>query len=249
MWKELSNVDTRLKDSHAEADNMGQKETEIILAAGVIEKIKDIDSLPAHDEVIALMRFLGNDAVLEDCWNRFCKELQAYNVLNIEFVDALAEEIRKLGSSKTIEICAGNGKLSHHLKIRGIGIKPTDNNSWNLSNNGLVEIISHEDAMRKYNPKIVIGSWITPYWTHPFGYQTGHDVLDFPSVDYFVDIGENNSPSSWVQNEVRLRDDFRMLQIENPEKYAVGCTDTAYLGRIEHKSKVNLFERIKHQRE
>lgn len=227
---------------------MTPADSDIPLMRGTIEKIKDIDSLPSHNEIIALMRFLGNDAVQEDCWNRFCEELQAYNVLNTEFVDALAKEIRKLDSSKMIEICAGNGKLSQHLRMRGIDIKPTDNNSWRLSNNGLVEIMSHEDALRKYNPKIVIGSWITPYWTHPFGYQIGYDVLDFPSVDYFVDIGENNSPSSWVQNEVRLRNDFRMLQLENPERYAVGGTDTAYLGRIEHKSRVNLFVKIKHQK-
>jgi hypothetical protein len=110
-------------------------------------KILDIDKLPSYHETIEFLDLIEQRGIKNPYkkilgWFYFCSRNNLFNIYNIEFIDALADEIKKLNKSPIIEICAGNGKLSHHLRKKNIDIIATDDYSWKLSNENLVAIIS-----------------------------------------------------------------------------------------------------------
>src|SRR3989338_1288963 len=121
------------------------------------EKFCGITDLPTDGEVRRLKEYYGYR------WFSICKEVELYHVFTEEYVTVLAEIIKKLAVSPPIvEIVAGTGKLSYHLRKRGILVIPTDDLSWNLysRSRGLVENLNHRAALEKYRPQLVIASWI-----------------------------------------------------------------------------------------
>lgn len=119
-------------------------------------------------------------------WNDFrvfCHNYARYGIPTIELVDYVKNLIDRRSA---IEIGSGCGDFGYHL-----GIKMTD--SWqqqfpeikkiyDMSGQPTikypddVEKIEALDAVNKYNPKVVIASWITPYspfetnfGSNPFG--------------------------------------------------------------------------------
>lgn len=82
-------------------------------------------------------------------------------ILTQEFVDELQKEMqrRRLADIPMIEICAGKGKLSYHLRKLGIDIIATDDYSQKMERDeSLVERLNHEEALEKYKPRLVIAS-------------------------------------------------------------------------------------------
>lgn len=210
----------------------------------VMAKIKDIDRLPTYKETKQLLFFLENMSYrdyiqnIQKSWWGFCNEYGVHNVYNIEFMGALAEEIKKLNDSPIVEICAGDGKLSHQLRKQGIDIKATDDYSCgNIRyDTNLVERLSHQEALTKYNPRIVIASWV------PYQARIGFDVLDFPSVKYFLDIGEDVNGATWMTEEIYDRKDCKRVYLKNVGKYSICRTD--YPSGMFH-SCVSLFRKSK----
>lgn len=103
----------------------------------------------------------------------WCHHNARYGLPTIELVEWLKDYI---GDRKAIEIGAGSGDLCHHLDIPG-----TDNyqQTWpdvrmfyaisgqpTIIYGTWVENIAALDAVKKYKPDIVIGSWIT-HWVDP----------------------------------------------------------------------------------
>ena len=103
----------------------------------------------------------------------FCHFNARYGLPTIELVDWLKKEI---GDLKAIEIGAGSGDLGHHL-----GIPMTDNHcqEWPdvrliysatqqpLIKYGVdVERLDALEAIEKYKPDVVLGSWVTQ-WIDP----------------------------------------------------------------------------------
>mgnify|MGYP003885803469 CR=1 FL=1 len=187
-----------------------------------MEKIKDIKKLPSYEEAERLLHFLEDGSHSDYSRNRwlgFCKDQGLYNVYNTEFVDALAREIKRLKDSPIVEICAGRGELSYQLKKRGIDIKPTDDYSGRLSKEGLVERLSHKRALEKYKPRVVLAAWI-PHQVIRF------DVLDYPTVRYFIDIGE----STWMP--CGICDKWDRIYLENLDEYSICRLD--YIGAVSY---------------
>jgi hypothetical protein len=206
----------------------------------VIEKIKDIDGLPSFEETRELLYFIedGDNNIHNDWgqgdWWKFCDDCKIHQVYNLEFINELAGEIRKLPESGIVEICAGRGDLSHRLGKQGVHIIATDDYSWELSTPDRVEKLSHREALAKYKPEIVLASWI------PYRSRIGFDVLDFPSVRYFIDIEEDVGAASWLTREIYERNDFERIYLKNVEKYGICKTD--YNSGMNH-SCVSLFRR------
>ena len=234
----------------------------------IVDKITSIDNLPAFEEACKLCYELWdsfdknvqiNGRLVS--WPLFCMGNEIHEVYNAEFIDALAEEIRRLGNIKTpiVEVCAGDGKLSYHLRKKGIEVIATDDYSFGISNDEtLVEKLSSYEALKKYNPEIVIGAWL-PYKA----VEMGLGVIDFPSVKYFFDIGEGAGGASWLVTdsenyedrnkawfELKKRSDLNIRYIENPSKYCISRTscpikyDKVNGHSVSQTSSVILFERV-----
>ena len=85
-----------------------------------------------------------------------------------------------------VEICAGNGRLSYHLGQRGIKIIATDDYSRKTDRMDIVEELNHQAAIEKYDPSIVLASWMPPI--KPIDV----DVLRYPGIEHLVHIGDQD---------------------------------------------------------
>jgi len=191
----------------------------------IMAKIKGIDSLPTFAEVELLFKFFEQKAKEEHSrymsWNRLCHELNSHTLYNVEMIDALAEAIRQLNPDRVVEVCAGTGKLSYQLGMRDISIIATDGYSARriIRDPELVVRASHRNALMRYHPSFVIGAWI------PDDTAIGWDILDFPTVEYFIDIGERPGGATWMTDEICNRQDYTMAPLEDVDKHSICVTD------------------------
>jgi hypothetical protein len=197
----------------------------------IIEKIRSIDELPTYAEAKALLELFarGHGDYHAGEWDKFCSSNSVYNIWNTEFLDALAQEVRRLHNIPIVEICAGNGKLSHHLRRREINIKPTGRSTDIYV--PFVDNLYHDQALEEYEPSVVIASW-------PHGSEISHDVMNFHTVQHYIHIG--NTDMCGADESIFARDDFEHRNLRNVEKFSIGRTD--YYKGIYH-NHVWLFSR------
>lgn len=198
-----------------------------------VARLQNRDSLMLHSEVLDAIS--GTSPVygrggtfverLEYPWPRMMKRAGFYTILNQEFIDLLAKAMhrRRLNTVPGIEICAGIGRLSYELNKRGMNLKPIDDGSDPDTDKGdIVERgINHLEALKKYNPRMVVGCWI------PDDPQIGADVLGYPSVDFFVDIGESPPNATWLTREYE-NSEFKLMYWREVAMYAIGTSDYFY---------------------
>ncbi len=97
----------------------------------------------------------------------YCDKFGIYQILNKEFNDSLAEEINKLKLSPILEVGAGSGELARSMRTREIDIYAVDNYTQPLpkrvlDNPDLPESLDYETAISKYQPELIICSWMPP---------------------------------------------------------------------------------------
>ncbi len=156
-----------------------------------------VEELPRYDDLMALVGYLdhfhlnNHGSADELSWNSFCHKRDVFHAFCYEFIEGLAAQIKALQvTGPIVEVAAGNGKLSYWLKKFGIPVIATDDygTGWHsqpLKRNPLyVERLIHSEALRKYEPELVIGCWL------PYKSSIALDVLDAPSVKSYIDIGE-----------------------------------------------------------
>jgi len=131
----------------------------------------------------------------------FCNDQKnpTYEFLNEEYLNDLSvylsERIKSLAKDgeplTIIEAGAGNGRLTHFLKqkleekIPGkFRIIATDSGEWDIKTSFPVEKLSHENALKKYKPQIVIFSWM------PYEEDYTADFRTAESVEEYILIGE-----------------------------------------------------------
>ncbi len=167
-----------------------------------------------------------------------------FQLLNIEFIRELAKVIKDMNSEIILEVGAGEGLLGKYLsKELGKNIILTDDHSWWERENikiGNKEIIKkdYKDAIKSYNPDIIIASWI-PYkrwWTKEF--------RECESVKCYILIGEG--PGGCTGSDMDWKTTWIRRDLDNVEKYAICRTDHGFngtgLSSIRHTS-ISLFER------
>ncbi|MFA6348415.1 MAG: hypothetical protein WCX30_03215 [Candidatus Paceibacterota bacterium] len=160
----------------------------------LLEKFRNPKYLPTREEILHAFNY--------DSWNNRCndRDNQIYEFLNKEFInslsDYLSERIEKLGASESspviiLEVGAGDGRLSHFLKERletgfpnKVKVVATDSNEWKIKTVLPVEEINSKEALEKYNPQIVICSWM------PYGEDFTADFRATKSVQEYILIGE-----------------------------------------------------------
>jgi hypothetical protein len=163
------------------------------ISEGVLEKNKKI-------------RLLSSDVWKKYDWNSFrafCHSHPRYGIPTTELVQFLRE---KINGRHAIEIGAGAGDLGYHLRIGMTDSRqqeiPEIRRHYELMQQPViqypddVEKLEALDAVRRYRPEVVIGSWITtyaphemPYGSNPYGIRE-LDILG--SVSTFIIIGNTD---------------------------------------------------------
>ena len=108
-------------------------------------------------------------------FNLFAEENQLYEILTLDYVEALTLQIRQLRAlsphQTTFSVCevgAGSGALTHHIKRclertgnrEGIEIIATDSGAWNLGKRFAVEPYTNKEALTRFQPDLVLVSWM-----------------------------------------------------------------------------------------
>lgn len=163
----------------------------------MLEKLNDPAYLPSHEDIVRAFSD-GNSRK----WRDFCDrpEHRVFELLNKEYIQSLAKyllsniySIQDGDKPVTIlEIAAGDGRLTHFLqeeldrKAPGKAkIVATDDQSWNINPNFPVDKIDNQTALDRYQPKIVICSWM------PFETDFSQEIRSTKSVESYILIGES----------------------------------------------------------
>ncbi|MBI5357692.1 hypothetical protein HZB74_02490 [Candidatus Saccharibacteria bacterium] len=162
------------------------------------ERVFDLDALPTMAEIVDA--FGDKETATENLDKTFFLARQnedQWEVLNEELVVALAGYLTTrlsvvsgaIEDKKTIlDLGAGKGKLSHFLRVfLSDDIEVIAVDSGTPETHHPVEAIDHKEALERYQPDIVIASWM-PYledWTQ--------DIRDTDSVKEYILIGEARS--------------------------------------------------------
>lgn len=134
----------------------------------VDQLVTELDSVFLEDNIVVPVSLSAVDSINRADLRAYCHYRGIYTIVTTELISYL---LGMVDMSQTIEIGAGNGTLSH-----GLGIRATDNKmqqdpmiKWTyqmmrqpvIEYPDFVEKIDAIDAIRRYKPKIVLGSWIT----------------------------------------------------------------------------------------
>lgn len=162
------------------------------------EKLKDPYYLPKNREEI-----MSAFSTFQE-WYNFCfdEENPVFEFLNEEFIDRLSDYLAKRieelkGSEESpiiiLEVGAGNGRLSHFLrqklqeKVPGkFKIIAVDSGEWGIKPVFEVEKMDYREALKKYNPQIIICSWM------PYKVDFTGDFRATASVKEYILIGETD---------------------------------------------------------
>lgn len=172
----------------------------------------------------------------------YCNWFGLDQLLNREFNDALAEEIKKLGLAPILEVNAGSGDLARSLRQRGIELAAVGSGQRPLrkgvsNSDGVPPKMGHREAMRKYQPRLVICSWM------PQGADWTKDFREDKTIQAYLLIGEEKG-KDWAEYP-----GWRSRVLKGPNKWS--------LCRLDHgvdfdqpelwwrHAKVVIFERIK----
>jgi len=167
------------------------------------EKLRDPNFLPTQEQITEAFdgkKILPN---FEE-WDAFIlnKENRVYEIFTKEYMNALGDylskRIEELGHSENnpvtiLEIGAGNGRLSHLLRRaldekapKRAKIVATDLFADKIKTNFPVENLGYDEALKKYQPDIVICSWM------PFDKDFSQDIRSTDSVKEYILIGEDD---------------------------------------------------------
>lgn len=176
----LNNPEQKYGNLHTEAQMQEMK-----------EKLLDREHLPHIEELRSYFSALKEDSEEQKFWRSalgISKENgnQIYEIYTEEYIEGLARALIKRceneGRPLTIsEVGAGSGRLTHFLK-KQFGEEldklakfiATDSGEWKVTpefpEDTPVEKIDYKEALKRYQPDIVICSWMPPKedWTPDF---------------------------------------------------------------------------------
>lgn len=230
------------EDSNKVVVKLSKIETERIK-----RKILSTKDLPKFSEIENLYNYLCEKD--EFGWSNFCTEDKKniiYSPENVEFISELAHEIKRLHipskRGNIVEVCAGLGKLSYHLRKNDIDIIPTDPQILLplAYDEKLAEKRTHLEILEKYNPILVISKW------PPQSSYLGEEILNHPSVSYYIEISEGPAVRggglSGSAASLYPTKGWKLKFLLNVERYNIFIEDHGLRHR-DHKTVVSLFKR------
>jgi hypothetical protein len=135
-------------------------------------------TLPAFDSVMEQVAA----AERAEGWLSACEDAGRFLVPCRELVVSLAHWLGSLGKGPVLEVCAGRGELAESLRAAGVRVVATDVEAAEESTGG-VERMAAEEALRRYRPRVVLGSFV------PVDAGIDRLVMEFPSVRHYVVLG------------------------------------------------------------
>lgn len=215
-------------------------------------QLRDPSYLPTYVDILKAFPMItdGSNNTSSE-WQDFCRASERrefhffFDLLNAEFIDSLSSYLKDRSrileivtghQIKVLEVGAGNGRLAHFLRQRlpqeAISYIPTDNGQLALPPaflNEPVEELSYLQALNKYNPEIVICSWMPPEdWTYAFRAN--------PKVSEYILIGSSDyCGDDWLTWGIPLHnqaghppymmDGFSRERLEEISKYQICRAD------------------------
>ena len=172
--------------------------------------------LPSFDELLAEMAA----AERRDGWLIECQQRGWYLALNRQLISALSASLRCLADSPVLEVCAGDGRLAAALTTAGVPVIATDADPATTTR---VEGISARDALLRFRPTAVVGSFV------PLDAGVDQDVLRAASVQFYLVLnarigGAFGSPALWQTPGWRAqrRDDIARWMITRHDVWVAG---------------------------
>lgn len=164
-------------------------------------RIFDLYTLPTRDKIA--QAFSGVD---EHALDLMRLSHSQFEVVNREFVDGLAAYVIERAQSfdrdsddlvTVLEAGAGSGMLSYHLSqtlgqtANGqVQLIAVDSGKWGITAMSHVETLDYRQALQRYQPRIVITSWM------PLREDWTQAMRDTPSVQEYILIGETGTGCS-----------------------------------------------------
>ena len=126
-----------------------------------------------------------------------------------------------IGSSRCLEIAAGDGALTRFLKDAGTTIAATDDHSWSGKVNYADDVLKLDAraALKDHKPEVVICSW--PPAKNPFE----QSVFEMDSVQRYIVIGSRhkfafgNWPAYQAQRAFKMRMDIKLSALVLPQEF------------------------------
>lgn len=154
------------------------------------------DRLPTYQEAYEALKEKGTyDRDFEKTLPGICHLNNIYQLWNEEYIGTLARLVIELiGRDLALEVCAGDGMLSRWLSEYGVNIRATDNMKWrkdgrrpsrhlSIELQGAVEELDAISAIRKYEPRMVVASWIE------YNSELDCEIID-EKPEYLILMGE-----------------------------------------------------------
>lgn len=191
---------------------------------------------PSYEEAIQAFRALSQKQ-RDDLFIH--KTRPVFEVFNRTHINALAAYIVDTGHTTVLEVGAGDGRLAKYLSEaihrvfrrrkekgahpRQIRVIATDNGSWNIETVFLVERLDLVEALKKYDPDLVIWSWM------PIG-DWSYLIRRHPSVKEYILIGEAEggecgNDDTWNPGLYEA-DGFTRHDLNDISRYQIARNDT-----------------------
>lgn len=201
----------------------------------IFTRITLLEQLPTFEETQTFIRNLGISQIPHPysfdrahpspvTFENLCSWVRIYFVPTVEFVDALASEIEALNiKGPIIEVGAGHGKLSYHLRKRGIDVQPTDR----AAREPHVDLVESIGAVEKYDPELVIAAWVDDVSTIRPLMDDKFRWIKRNNIRYLINIGEDGkSPDvHMVEGNYEAFFERTHLKLEGSSQYSIGWRD------------------------
>lgn len=182
-----------------------------------------IENLLSYNEVIYKLRILE-----EKCLSglfRWVDKHKVFQLMSNEFIMELVINIKKINPNIILEVGAGRGEMGWYLsKFLSPYIMVDDYSlkcSLEFSKYGDNIInIDYKDALKKFNPDLVIASWI------PYGENWTKDFRDIDSVNGYIIIGEGEGGATGSDEDWKT--DWIRIDWDSVSKYGIARTDYGY---------------------
>ena len=201
--------------------------TEHLASHHIKPVVATADYLPTYSECCQFIKDLEQRCCSTLGVFHISSVFNLYNWLNAEFVISLGAWLRERRSpgSEIIEVCAGDGLLSHWLlRAQNVPVRATDrdtsaeNHYTRTDHSGRVERLDAASALRKYNPQIVLASWV------PHSDDLAVEIMEYPSVKHLIWIGESAGGCCGTE---KVWDGYPHVRIE-ADKFVLSRTDYFY---------------------
>lgn len=172
-----------------------------------IARFSDPEFLPTRQQIGGAFVDPHNPEYFNKVWSNLCLRdgqdpVPGFEFLTVEYINELTGYLVYKGQrisaeqrrpANVLEICAGNGRLTHFLQARSnvttpgtINVTATDNGIRSITPTFPVINNDYKEALQRYKPDIVLCSWM------PMKEDFSRDIRACNSVREYILIGERD---------------------------------------------------------